>query len=152
MAVGSDRDHAVSQSTAVADVLVRDIVGGFALLAVAGLVDTQHERSSAQRLAQQVQALCPQLLNRPLGIGQEVMQRLRVGLGRLGQPRQRLALGLGQQAEVQLGELLEMPHVVEHRALVSALVVDEANGTGCFTHFGHGDGLLPLASACIRHA
>ena len=42
---------------------------------------------------------------------QEMVQRLRIGLHRLGDARQGLALGLGEQSDMQQGELLELAHV-----------------------------------------
>ena len=59
-----------------------------ALLAVARLIDAADDRRLAQRLAQQLQALGTQRLHRPVGLGEEVMQGLRIhvrGLAQLGQ-------------------------------------------------------------------
>jgi hypothetical protein len=94
--VGVDRDDAIGQRLEVANVLVGDVVGGVALLAVPGLVEAQDERRRPQRLVQPVQPLRPQVCNRPFGVGEEVVQRLGVGVYRLAQPRQRLVPRFGE--------------------------------------------------------
>jgi hypothetical protein len=106
------------------------VVGGVAFLAVAGLVQTQGERGHPQRLAQQRQPCGPQVRHRPRGLGQEVMQRLRVGVHRLAQPGQRLAPRLRQQAQVESGELLEVPDMVKQRANVGTVLVDAGHRWG----------------------
>ncbi len=72
------------------------------------------------------------------------MESLGVCLGRLGQPWQRLAFGLGHQAQLEAGELFELADVGKHRAVVRALVVDEGNGGDWFTGFGHSAHSLQL--------
>jgi len=66
------------------------------------------------------------------------VEGLRVRLRRLGQARQRLALGLGDQAQLEAGELLKLPDIGKHRLVVGAVVVDEGHGRGRFAGFGHG--------------
>jgi hypothetical protein len=45
--------------------------------------------------------------------------------------------GLGQQAQVQRGELLKMPDVVEQRSIPRALLVDEAHRRGGWARLTH---------------
>jgi hypothetical protein len=90
-----------------------DVVGGVPLLAVPRLVDAQDEGRVPDCLAQQLEPLGPQIRDRPLGLGQEVVQRLRVGVHGLAQPRQRLVPRFGEQAQVQRRELFKVAHVAE---------------------------------------
>jgi len=141
-AVGSDRDHAVGQAVQIADVLAGGVVGGGAFLAVAWfarLVEAQDERGLAQRLAQQSEPLGADRLHRPLGLGQKVMERLRVGMDGRAQAGQGLAARLGQQPQVQGSELLAVAHVVEQGTILGAVLVDEGHRRGSRTHTGHGD-------------
>jgi hypothetical protein len=110
--IGIDRDQALLHSMQPSQVLGRRIVGGVPLLAVAGLINTEHQGPPNQSLTGELQPNGAQLLHRPFGVGQEMMQRLMVALHGLGQARQRLALRLRQHPQFQLGELLEMAHVV----------------------------------------
>jgi hypothetical protein len=84
-----------------------------ALSAIPGLINAQDERRLAQRLAQQSEPLGADRLHRPRGLGQKVMQRLRVSVRGRAQAGQGLAPRLGQQPQVQGAELLEMAHLVE---------------------------------------
>ena len=81
-AVGVDRDHAVGQGVQIANGLVGDVVGGLALLAIAGLVETEDEGGLTQRLTGQFQPHGAQRLHRPVGVGEEMVQRLGIGCGR----------------------------------------------------------------------
>jgi hypothetical protein len=94
---------------------VDDVVGGVSLLAVAPLVQAEDKRSSDQRRPQHLQALGTERLHRLLGVGQEIVQRLGVGLCHLDQARQQLAFRFHEQAEAQRGELPEVPQVREQR-------------------------------------
>jgi hypothetical protein len=67
------------------------------------------------------------------------MQGLRIGVHRLAQPRQGLATGLGQEAQMQGSELLKMPHVPEQVALPRAVVVDEGHRWGSWARLAHAD-------------
>gem|GEM_PF-4062142 len=69
------------------------------------------EGGLAKRLAQQLQPSRPQRFHRPFGMGQKVMHGLRIGVDSLAQPRPGLATCLGQEAQMQGSELLNMPHV-----------------------------------------
>jgi hypothetical protein len=123
----------------VADVLAGDVVGGVPLLAITCLVDAQDEGGLANRLAQQLQPSLPERIHRPFGIGQKVMQGLRIGVDRLAQPRQGLATGLGQEAQMQDSELLKMPHVPEQVAIPRAVVVDEGYRWGSWARLAHAE-------------
>jgi hypothetical protein len=152
-AAGVDRDDPVGQRLQIADVLAGDVVGGVALLAVAGLVDTEDEGRLAQCVPQQPQAALAEGFHRPLGIGQEMVERLRVQVDSLAQPRERFAPRLGQQAQVQGGELLKVPHVMEQVAIPRALLVDEAHRRGGRACLAHGDasfGRPILHTPCLR--
>ena len=63
-------------------------------------------------------------------------------LHRFGQLRQRLALGLGHQAEDELGELFEMPDVMKDRAIMSTIGVDEGDRVVGGANAGYGGQLL----------
>ncbi len=128
----------------IADGLAGHVVGGVPLLAVPGLVEAQDERRLAQCLAQQGEPLGADRLHRPRGLGQKVVQRLGVGVDGRAQARQGLAPRLGEQAQVQRGELLEVAHVVEQAALMGAVLVEEGHRRGSRTHTGHG------AASCRR--
>src|SRR5260221_11328889 len=67
------------------------------------------------------------------------MEGLRVDMHRLPQLWQRLAARLSQQTEMEGGELLEVPHVVEQAAIVGAVLVNEGHRRGGGAHAGHGD-------------
>ena len=122
----------------IANVLAGGVVGGLALLAIAGLVNAQNERPLPQRLAGELQADRPQRLHRPVGVGDEMVQRLRIRFRRLGQSRQGLAFGLGDQAQLEVGELFKLPDVGKDRAVVGAVVIDKGDGGGGFSRLGHG--------------
>jgi hypothetical protein len=109
-----------------------------ALLAVARLVEAPDEGRLAQGLAQQPQPTRADGFHRPLGIGQEMVERLRVQVDGLAQPRQGLAPRLGQQAQVQGGERLKMPHVVKQGSRLGAILVDEGHRRGGRARFAHG--------------
>src|SRR5258707_2042235 len=67
-----------------------------------------------------------------------------IGLRRLGEERQRLAFGLGHQAQREVGELFELADVGKHRTVVRTIVVDKGNGGGWFPRLGHGAHSLQL--------
>jgi len=113
-AIGIDRDDAVGQGVHVANVLVGGVVGRLALLAVPRLVNTEDERPLPQRLAGEFQASGPQRFHGPVRLSKEVVEGLWVGFGGLRQARQRFALGLGDQAQLEAGELLELADIGEH--------------------------------------
>src|SRR5262249_36476251 len=77
------------------------------------------------------------LLNGPVGVGQAVLQRLGIGLHRLGQARQRCALRFGQQPQEQLGDLVAVPHVVKDRSVVGTILVDARHGRRRVAYAGH---------------
>ena len=58
-------------------------------------------------------------------LAQEVVQCLGVGLHRLRDARQGLALGLSQQADMQQRELFELAHIGKQIPILRAIVVDE---------------------------
>ena len=122
----------------VANVLAGGVVGDLAFLAIAGLVNTQHDRALPQGAAGELQAHRPQCFHRPVGIGNEMVQRLRIRFRGLGQPRQRLAFGLCHQAELKVGELFKLPDVGKDRAVVGAVVVDEGDDGDSFSQLSHG--------------
>jgi hypothetical protein len=122
------------------------------LLAVPRLVQAQNEGGVPQRLAQQLHPLGAHRLHGPIGVGQEVLQRLGVSMDRLAQTWQRLVSGLGQQSKLQSGELLEVPDVVDQAAILGTVLVDEGHRWGGRAHAGHGDTScwrLSLHSACL---
>src|SRR5258707_7527413 len=137
--IGIDRDHAVRQCVQIADILVGDVVGGVSLLAVPRLVQAQDEGRVPQRLAQQLQPLGAHRLHGPVGVGQEMVQRLGVSVDRRAQAWQRLVPRLGQQSKMQSSELLEVPHVWEQAAILGAILVDEGHRGSGWAHAGHGD-------------
>jgi hypothetical protein len=132
-------DDPVGQRVQIADVLAGDVVGGVAFLAVAGLVEAQDERRCAQGLAQEAQPSLPEGLHRPLGMGQEVVEGLWVGVDGLAEAWQRLASRLGQEAEVQGSKLLEVPHVMEQVAIPRAVVVNESHRWGSWARLAHAE-------------
>src|SRR6266852_6112197 len=67
-----------------------------------------------------------------------MVESLGIGLRRLGEARQRLAFGLGHQAQLEVGELFELADVGKHRTVVRTIVVDKGNGGGWFPRLGHG--------------
>jgi hypothetical protein len=89
--------------------------------------------------AQQLQPSLPERFYRPLGMGQEVVEGLRIGRDRLAQPRQGLAPCLGQEAQMQGSDLLKMPHVSEQVALPRAVVVDEGHRWGSWARLAHAE-------------
>src|SRR5260221_7775039 len=123
----------------IADVLAGHVVGGVAFLAIPRLIEAEDERRLAQRRAEEGEPLGAHCLHRPLGLGQEVMQRLRVGMDGRAQAGQGLAARLGQHAQVQGGELLKVPDVVKQRAIVGAVLVDKGYRWDSRTYTGHGD-------------
>jgi hypothetical protein len=123
----------------VPDVLGGDVVGGVPVLAVARLVDAQDEGRRAYGLAQQFQPALAQRFHRPLRVGQEVVQGLRVHVDGLAQARQGLASRLGEQSQVEGGELLKVPHVVEQIAIPRALLVDEGHRRGRRARLAHAE-------------
>ncbi len=137
--VGIHRDDTIGQRVQIADVLGRDVVGGVPLFAIPSLIEAQDQRRLAQRLAQQLQPRAAQRLHRPVGMGQEMVEGLRVDRHRLPQAWQGLTTGLRQQPQVQGGELLEVPHVVEQAALRGALVVAVGHRRGGGAHAGQGN-------------
>ena len=137
-AVGVDRDDAVGQRVQVADVLAGHVVGGVPLLAVARLVQTHNDRPVAQCLTEQLQPLAAQRLHRPVGMREEVVQRLRVGVDRLAQTWQGLPPRLGEQAKMEGGELLEVPYVLEQTELLGTVLIDAGHRRGRRAHAGHG--------------
>jgi len=68
-------------------VLGRRIVSGMPLLAVAGLINTQHKGASSYGLSREPEPNGPQLLCRPVGVGEKMVQGLVIALHRLGEPR-----------------------------------------------------------------
>jgi len=66
------------------------------------------------------------------------MQRLRVRMDGLPQLRQRLVARLGEQSQVQRGELLEVTHVLEQRPVLPAVLVNEGHRWGGWARSGHG--------------
>jgi hypothetical protein len=128
--IGVDGDDAVGQRVQIADVLAGDIVGRVAFLPVPRLVDAEDEGRAAQSVAQQLQPLRAQRLHRPVGIGEEVVQGLGVGMDGLAQARQRLVPGLGEQTEVEGRELLEVPDVMKQRSILGTILVDEGHRRG----------------------
>ena len=123
----------------VAEVLAGGVVSRLALLAIARFVDAQQEWAARERVARQSPADRPQLLQRPVRFREKVMERLMIRLRRLGQARQRLALGLGQQAQFHLRELLEMAHIAKHRPIVRTVLIYKGHRMRRFPCFGHGD-------------
>src|SRR5260221_9575856 len=79
------------------------------------------------------------------------MQRLRIGLRRFRQPRQRLAFGFGEQPEMQRSELLEVADVGEERSILRTVLIHEGHRMGCFPHLGHGAASFrpPLPADCV---
>src|SRR5258708_3592946 len=73
-----------------------------------------------------------------------MVESLGIGLRRLGAARQRLAFGLGHQAQREVGELFELADVGKHRTVVRTIVVDKGNGGGWFPRLGHGAHSLQL--------
>src|SRR5712691_4967664 len=73
-----------------------------------------------------------------------MVESLGICLRRLGEARQRLAFGLGHQAQLEVGELFELADVGKHRTVVRTRVVDEGNGGGWFPRLGHGAHSLQL--------
>ncbi len=150
---GVDRDDAVGQRVQIADVLGGDGVGRVPLLAVTRLVDAPDEGRLADRLAPQVEPLGSHLLHRPLRVGQDVMGGLRVYVDDLAEAWQGLASRLGQQPQVQRGELLEVPHMVEQVAIPGAILVDEAHRRRRRARLAHAeppsDG-VGQQTACLR--
>ena len=73
-------------------------------------------------------------------------------MDRLAQARQGLAPRLGEQAQMEGGELLEVPHIREQAALLGTVLVDEGHRRGGWADPGHGCNLLPKAKACILRA
>src|SRR5258708_24792201 len=73
-----------------------------------------------------------------------MVESLGMGLRRLGEARQRLAFGLGHQAQLEVGELFELADVGKHRTVVRTIVVDEGNSGGWFPRLGHGAHSLQL--------
>src|SRR5260221_11290108 len=73
-----------------------------------------------------------------------MVESLGIGLRRLGEARQRLAFGLGHQAQLEVGELFELADVGKHRTVVRTRVVDKGNGGGWFPRLGHGAHSLHL--------
>src|SRR5258708_1671965 len=73
-----------------------------------------------------------------------MVESLGIGLRRLGEARQRLAFGLGHQAQLEVGELFELADVGKHRTVVRTIVVDKGNGGGWFPRLGHGAHALQL--------
>ena len=116
-AVGVDRDDPVGQRREGTDVLAGDGVGGMAVLAVARLVEAPDERRLAHGLAEPLQSSPAGRFHRPLGIGQEVVEGLGIGMDGVAQPRQRRAPRLRQQPQGDGGELLKVPHVVQQVTL-----------------------------------
>jgi hypothetical protein len=138
-AVGVDRHDAAGQRMQVADGLVGDVVGGVPLLAISRLVDAQDEGRVPDCLAQQLEPLGPQIRDRPLGLGQKMVQRLRVGVHGLAQPRQRLVPRLGQQSQVERGEVLEVAHILEEEAVLGTVLVDESHRRGGRARLAHAE-------------
>ncbi|GEM_PF-5093180 len=83
--IGIDGDDAIGEAVDVPNILAGGVVGGLPFLAVAGLVNTEDERPLTQRLARDLQARSPRVLSGSVGVRQEVVEGLRVGLGRLGE-------------------------------------------------------------------
>src|SRR5258706_5500446 len=73
-----------------------------------------------------------------------MVESLGIGPRRLGEARQRLAFGLGHQAQREVGELFALADVGKHRTVVRAIIVDEGNGGDWFPRLGHGAHSLHL--------
>ena len=67
-----------------------------------------------------------------------MVQGLRIGFRRLGQPWQGLAFGLGHQTQLEVAELFKLPDIGKDRAVVRAVVIDKGDGGRGFSRLGHG--------------
>lgn len=105
--IGIGQNQSRLNRVQVPDVLAGNIISGRAVLLVTRFVNTERKRSDAQRVPRELEPTLPKLRHVPVGVRDEMMERLRIGPNNTTDRGQRFARNVADKTEMEAREVIK---------------------------------------------